>query len=292
MSRAKRKRKERAERLHREPIVRRVAELLMTGSPTPWRWTSEARHGLRAGLCLNGMGWHEADARAEEIVRLARHRIGLSRCPTWTEAQGDLPEEREYWYCSSCGGHMPEGSDRPWCSSNCHAVQLERRYEADRRDGDMARRQSIRAIFSNGLPEQPKYMDPRTRLCRHCRKPFTAKRADRSYCSNSCVSSARRLDIRDCLFCATPFTAKVGAQKYCSQACSYEASLRAPRQHPLSGERPCGVCGEVFVPPSNCRRQLYCQPSCRRVSRNRSQRDYQQRLSEQRPETMPMAEAA
>lgn len=276
----KRKRKERAERLHREPIVRRVSELLASGQPTPWRWTSEARHGLRAGMCLDGMAWHAADARADEIVRLARHRIGLSRCPTWTEAQGDPIQERVFYFCSGCGGYTPEGNDQPWCSSNCRSADLHRRYAADRLDGDMARRHAIRAVFGGNLPEPPKFMDPRERLCRHCREPFTAKRANRYYCSNSCLSSARRLDVRDCLICATPFTAKTGDQKYCSAACAYESVLRAKRL-PKPGERPCAICGEAYLPRHG---QSYC-VACRaeaQARRGRARRERQKQAPEMR----------
>ena len=259
MARAKRKRKARAERLHREPIVRRVAELLLTGEPTPWRWTSEARHGLRARMCLDGMAWHLADARAEEIVRLARHRIGLSRFPTWTEALGEAREEREYFFCCSCGGHMPEGSDRPWCSSNCRDVHFNRRSRSDRKDGELARRQAFHAIFSDGLPEQPKAIEARERLCRHCREPFTAKRASRFYCSNSCLSSARRLDIRDCLVCAEPFTAKIGQQKYCGPECRATAMRHAYKVQPR--EKSCAHCGEAFTTHRST--AIYCSKGCR-----------------------------
>ena len=88
MARSKRRKKARRERLHREPIVREVARLLATGQPTQWRWTSEARHGLRSAMCLKGVAWEVADKRAEEIVMLARYRLGLSLYPTWSQAQG------------------------------------------------------------------------------------------------------------------------------------------------------------------------------------------------------------
>lgn len=50
MARAKRKRKARAERLHREPIVREVARILATGTPTKFRY--ESADGTRPSAFL------------------------------------------------------------------------------------------------------------------------------------------------------------------------------------------------------------------------------------------------
>lgn len=141
MARPKRKRKARAERLHREPVVRRVADVLLTGEPTRWRWVSACRHGIRAALCELGYRngnptispWEQADRLAEEIVTAARHRIGLSRLPvSWRETQGEPYTSRVFYYCGSCSGHMPEGSDVPWCSEECRRLIRARHYDRQR----------------------------------------------------------------------------------------------------------------------------------------------------------------
>lgn len=123
--------------------MRRVAELLLTGDPTRWRWTAACRHGIRAALCAKGYRngnptispWEQADRHAVAIVTLARHRIGLSRLPvSWRETQGALYEHRVFYYCESCRGHMPEGNDRPWCSEECNVAIRRRHYDRQRDD--------------------------------------------------------------------------------------------------------------------------------------------------------------
>ena len=149
MGKAK-KRKRQQERLHREPIVREVAELLKAGTPTWWRFTSEARHGLRAALCMKGMSWAAADERAELIVRLARHRIGMSLYPTWNVASAG--SERIHHFCRACGGALEEDSRHAWCGVECRSVIMNNAYHGAGRHDDAVRRRTM-ALILGAVPK-------------------------------------------------------------------------------------------------------------------------------------------
>jgi hypothetical protein len=268
MARAKRKKAkaEKARRLHQEPIVRRVAELLETGTPTRWRWTSEARHGLRAAMCLRGAKWDAADKRAEEIVTLARHRIGLSRAPTWSAVQ-ELPSERLYFYCGGCGGYIDGGADRPWCSKDCNKILYKREWWHQGGAEEAARRSAMKAVLNGGAPPPDLSRD---RLCRHCSQPFTPANEDQRHCSWRCSQQARAAVYRDCLMCSMPFQPRAGGgqeQLFCSRTCMqrhHDRQRAAPRE-----ARPCRRCGAIFEPPvKRGRVRMFCSDQCRRRFHN------------------------
>lgn len=253
MARAKRKKAKR-ERLHREPIVRETARLLDSGKPTKWRWFGEALHGLRAGMCLKGMAWAAADKRANEIVTLARHRIGL-QYPSWWEAQRE-PEEREYWFCEACGGRLePEQAGKPWCSEECQATVKARR-EVRRKHGDnYAHRRAVRILLTNGaVPSQPA---ERMRRCHHCSEPFTTLKTRARFCSRACARKGRRY-YTECLVCGATFWRHAEALT-CSPACRLEARRRSRRIS--RKEKPCAHCGAMFK-PRDFGRALYCSKRC------------------------------
>lgn len=264
MARAKR-RKAKRQRLHKEPIVREVARLLETGHPTKWRWTSAARHGLRAAMCLKGTPWDVADKRAEEIVTLARHRIGLSVVPSWTEANGTqhAVTYRTYHFCQGCGGYDSEGHDRPWCSPECRRTVIGQRYDSAQRLDDAARLKATRVILTGGAE------DARTRRserrCRQCEKYFTPARGDQRFCSHRCgIRASRNITMRDCLVCAMPFRPpRVDAALYCSRPCQNVAEARrrkAKRAAAPPNTKPCRVCGQQFRPTAAGK--MLCSPKC------------------------------
>jgi hypothetical protein len=239
MAGKKRRKSRRTRRLHQEPIVREIARLLETGAPTRWRWTSQARHGLRTGLCLKGMSWAAADSHAEEIVTLARHRIGLSQFPSWIAAQGAAPEARDFYYCACCGGFMPDGYGSPWCSEECRLTLREQARIATGRRDEEGRRRAVRAILTAGAPELPR---PDLRSCRKCGKLFKPKAGHKHqrYCGRSCAAKRAKYPARDCLICAAPFRPHQHKQVVCGPACANEARLRR-----LRGSRTSRICGRA-----------------------------------------------
>jgi hypothetical protein len=269
MPRKTRKQK-RERRLHQEPIVRRVAEILSRGEPTRWRWSSAVHRGLRATLCLKGWHWEKADKHAASVVRLAALRIGL-QVPSWQVAQGDAPQEITYHYCAGCRGHMPEGSDRPWCSPECNKLAYKRRFSAGGGYDDAAQRSAIADVLGGA---EPRVAAPRWR-CAHCGDEFEPDRSRRAgerrqrYCSKRCQSQSKRLAYRECLACATPFQARTCGrpQRCCSLTCQkawYARQRQAKRRRP---ERPCAHCGAMYEPPTAPGRvPLWCSTACHTAS--------------------------
>lgn len=263
MARAKR-RKAKRQRLHKEPIVREVARLLETGSPTKWRWTSAARHGLRAAMCLKGIGWAVADKRAEEIVTLARHRIGLSVAPSWIEANGTphAVTHRTFHFCQGCGGYDRDDHDRPWCSPECKSTVTGRRYESAQRLDDAARVKATRVILTGGAEDLRTQRSERR--CRCCDKSFMPARGDQRYCSQLCgLRDRRNVTMRDCLVCATPFRpSRSAAALYCSRPCKNVALARRlkAKRAAAPNTKPCRVCGDQFRPSASSK--MLCSPEC------------------------------
>jgi hypothetical protein len=263
MARA-RKRKAKRERLHREPVVRRIAELLDDGTPTKWRWTSAAHRGLRAAMCMKGVPWKDADQRAEEIVTLARHRIGLSLYPSWAEARGPTPEVREFHYCEGCGGYIG-GSSHPWCSRECASRLYSRRHLSRREDA--ACRGAAGALLAPAVA----IVEPpvRERRCRRCARLFCVPRAHRHqlHCSKACGARAeRRFDVRHCIVCAEQFTARSPTQMACTLQCQKVARQRGQRSPPR-GDARCRHCGGTFALRVTGPRAAFCSDRCRRAAK-------------------------
>jgi len=264
MARPKRKRKERAERLHREPIVREVARILDVGTPTKWRWTSAAHHGVRSALCMKGLSWAEADKRAGEIVTLARHRVGISLYPTWRDAQGSPPEHREYYFCAACGGRPDGGShSRPWCSEQCRATLRLRERKVAARHEDAARTRAKVAILTGGRPSDVNWQKVERR-CHHCSSPYIPTLKRQRFCSVVCSSNAIRGPARDCLVCATPFAPKSAEQRYCGHRCERIAYQRRARQvWAATAQRHALVCRICETPFTSTRSyRVFCSDAC------------------------------
>jgi hypothetical protein len=297
------KRKDRAERLHREPIVRRVAELLLSGEPTHWRWTTACRHGIRAALCEQGYRngnptispWEQADRHAEAIVTAARHRIGLSRLPTWSEAQGDPPQERVYYFCSSCGGYIEGGASRPWCGDECKASTFSSRYSLGGYYDERARIIARDAVLGK-LEKLP--ARPRERKCKGCGTPFILKEPRQQFCSRDCGRRAVRMtrvqEARPCLICATSFTPSAESGLYCSPPCVAEAVNRAHRARRARlrvwHEKKCKICEQPFKVVGKSI-QAYCGTECAEEAHRRSHRDRMQ-VKAQAKRANAMAKAA
>lgn len=281
MARRKRKKNATRRRLHQEPIVREVARLLDTGTPTKYRWSSDAHHGLRAAMCLKGEKWARADSMAGQIVTLALHRIGCSHRPSWQDGQPDA-QEVEYSYCCSCGGFMVGGNDRPWCSLECYRTKKERdRYAANLR-ADEARRRATRVILTGGTETA---QAPLERLCRKCGKLFEPTDADKRYCSRSCAAKRVKYRARECLSCAAPFQPHQHKQITCGPACWEELNSRRRREQRIkkSYEKSCKICGRAFTGRRST--AVLCgRDECRRLDHTLRCRSLESRQREQRLE--------
>lgn len=262
MAKAKRKRikQAKARRLHQEPIVRRIADILAKGKPTSFRWSSACRHAVRAALCFKGRSWAAADERAALIVRLALVRIG-AQYPTHRVAQGEPPAvPRQYFYCAGCHGQMPEGSDHPWCSDTCHKTLWARRNRTQGRLEEQIRLSATRAVIA---PEAPA-IEYRDRSCKRCGETFQPVNPRSRYCSLVCGSRAEKFAPRDCVVCATRFKPHQHVQLTCSTKCGAimdKRRKRLPGRPDRPAERSCENCGDTFAPErvtSTC-----CSDHCR-----------------------------
>jgi hypothetical protein len=258
-AKAKRKRKERAERLHREPIVREVAKILDTGTPTKFRWESICRHGLRAGFCLNGERWEPADQKAKQIVVMALHRIGAGLRPTWSLGQQQRDALREYRWCNHCRGRLDPGSAVPWCSELCRSVLYHRRRVDAAVAEEVARKDMRGAIFGAIAPRSLADQERRCELCGEGYKP-TIKR--QRFCSWECARS-RLHPPRACAVCGEEFRPKGQnrEQLYCGQRCGHVARNAAQQALLPVYDRVCTICSAAFR--TTDARKLYCRPICK-----------------------------
>lgn len=222
---SKRKKREKAERIHRQAIVREVARILAPGTPTLFRFESACRRGLRSAMCLKGQGWHEADDKAGRIVVLALHRIGASHRPTWNAGQREAAAAYggiEWRWCTTCGGTLEDRS-RPWCSDECRRGYWGRHYEATGGRDEAAKQAATRVVLTGGA-EQPAL--PTEHRCRQCFKLYRPTRGPRQrYCSTACyVAAGPRVAERVCPVCDDAFVGRSNARLYCSDACATEAA--------------------------------------------------------------------
>lgn len=224
-------------RLHRDPIVRRVAAILEMGRPTRFAFEGACRHGLRAArLCGSSTTWRAADKFAALVVELALHRLGATR-PTWAQGQPELVDRLDRWTCLTCGGLLDVDTRWRYCSDECKAIGVGRSVEARlKADADAARLAFWAARARGECPE---------RACDHCGEAFRltiegSRGVLQRYCSRACWLASKVVDrTRTCPVCRQTFRYKYKRQVYCSAACLY--STRSKRReigagHPgLSG---------------------------------------------------------
>lgn len=165
----------------RAHLVKTAANILRYGEPTKFALESDCRHSLRAGLCLKGWSWSDADCVAAEIVAAALNQIGARR-PTWQEGQPEycqpgiiaLARSR----CVRCGWKLPEGHTK-FCSRICNAGYHADRALQDDRAGHRAKVYAYFAEWSAKQPEQP---------CELCRTPFQPRQPGQRFCSKLCAN--------------------------------------------------------------------------------------------------------
>lgn len=286
MARPKRKKKERAERLHREPIVREVARILETGTPTKFRYESACRHGLRASFCMDGLKWDAADERARQIVTLALHRIGASLRPTWSIGQPQRDATREYFYCRHCQAFMPEGNSSPWCGEQCREARWIIEWKRGSAADDVARREALRSVF--GASAEPS-SGRAERKCKGCDKAFVPNQRGQRFCSNPCarhhVKSTWLRESKPCAICSTPFMAHLETSLYCSAPCVAEGERRVRRawmaKKRAQHDKTCAICSKAFLTSRLDR--IYCGDECAAEGVRRKNRAYKKARRELRP---------
>jgi hypothetical protein len=159
-----------------------IASTLATGRPTYFAFEGACRHGLRAGLCLDGWRWPQADATAEGIVAAALQRIGASR-PTWEQGQPEYTEPHAS-RCLRCRRVITEDDRRKYCSDLCRRAHQQWRYAKDHRAEARATSQAWRDARRAAATAKP---------CAQCGRLFKplqeANRPAPRFCGKSCAAS-------------------------------------------------------------------------------------------------------
>ncbi|MBX9823527.1 MAG: hypothetical protein K2Y27_00895 [Xanthobacteraceae bacterium] len=251
------RRKRRQRRLHHEPIIRQVAAILDLGRPTRFAHEGACRHGLRVRMIQSGKSWREADDFAALVIKLALHRLGVTR-PTWLEAQPDYAAEffMTWSRCAACGDPLDDADHgRKYCTPECAKYALNARYYR-RSAADI---EIMHAAYEAGNGKAP------TRVCRQCGKSFELDRYNgaQMYCGTECsnavqAAQAKNRKRRTCPTCGTEFTALHWHNEFCSYRCSGAA------RRTLS-ERECPHCRKVFRPRN--RNIRFCSPACGNAAR-------------------------
>ncbi len=256
--------KAKGERQRHAAIVGEVVRILDCGRSSKFEYEASCRHGLRAGLCLEGKAWSAADKFAGDVVSEALRRLGAER-PSWWQGQpeyADTDTSRGWCAREGCGRPIPieAGSTNgtavkycsKLCSENAHA-------ERQREHGA---RMDLASYLAQQAARSRATMEARARHCEHCGRHFLSRKADRKYCSHACFTKAQTVHSeRPCAACGKPFKPKncgpeKGVTRYCSKDCA-AADRRKQRE-----ARTCAHCGAAFTPKFPSDRKKFCSPAC------------------------------
>lgn len=238
-----------------------VGAILRDWSSSPFEHEGACRHGIRAGLCLDGWSWPRADAEAARVVSEALSANGATR-PTWEQGQPEwIDELTERTYCAWCGKRMPpqvepnrNGVSRKYCSKMCLQAN------ADRKARIIGEQRSWAEHVAALAARKKANWEERRRRCKHCGTVFTPNRIKQQYCSNKCAHAGmkrpNKLKYKPCKGCGEPIHPKNG-KEWCSRECWYKHGRKPSRP-----ERKCAWCGETFhvrypSDPNEC-----CSHSC------------------------------
>ena len=160
--------------------VRLVAKILATGEPTIFRWESWCRYTIRGTLCLQGVRWGRADARAADVVRRALELLNVQR-PPWAWGQREYVFDSAgtrigYSHCLQCGTKLPEGRLK-FCASSCGD-----QYRQVFQNGALRARARERALAS--LKARRDAAAPQQ--CESCGVWFRSAKPEQRFCSRQC----------------------------------------------------------------------------------------------------------
>jgi predicted nucleic acid-binding Zn ribbon protein len=106
-----------------------------------------------------------------------------------------------YFYCSKCGRENQFSWSYAYCTESGEVLclghelgwKLCRRCRQPRRIGKDISQFSHSETVCNGCQDARPHHEPLRMVCGQCGKPFTAKRSDARFCSNSCRQAMFRL---------------------------------------------------------------------------------------------------
>lgn len=248
------------------------------------------RAGVRAGLCLQGHGWQQADSEADALIAEGLHLMGAKR-PTWSAGQPEYTIGRDY--CANCRGPLDDESianHERFCSQECRTAMQTFRNENFWNETTKAARWAYELTRREGVEERDcrwcgTRFKPITSIAETCSRSCTANlraaREGRSipdrecpgcgnifrppnrkvkFCTQACHNFyvMKSLPKRVCHECKEEFQPTKTYAKYCSKKCSkkgYERDVAASLP-----EKPCAHCGQIFQPAKS--KQEYCSRTC------------------------------
>lgn len=245
--------------------IRRIAQILKTGTASPFEFEGGCRYGLRASLCLMGWAWSRADSEAADMVATALQMNRAVR-PTWQQGQPEWVDEIiERTRCAWCGTKLVEparnlnGVPRKYCSDLCGQAAYKHRA---RRSGEAV---SKAEYLARCAMQTEQTRQERARPCAHCGKSFSPARQGYRFCSRQCADAGsprpNRLQHVPCPGCGEPMSPAKG-RRYCSQACYHKHGR--PVQKP---ERTCPICKTVFRAHVPASPKVYCSRTCSGLAR-------------------------
>jgi len=231
----------------RRYVVGGVLAVLKTYSLSKFEHEASCRHGLRQVLCLDGHGWHEADAEARAVVAEALLYLGAVR-PSWIEGQREYTTPIEN--CQNCGGPLDEadkGKHRRFCSYSCADASRTYREELVSYVEASARSGSHYLLRKESRP---------LRNCAWCGKAFRPSRDDSRTCSPACAGMARvdRVPEKTCKNCGQRFRGRSAKSLFCSIPCrvEWDRNNLPPRE--------CTHCSRIYRPSHATSK--YCSAEC------------------------------
>ncbi|PZU23804.1 MAG: hypothetical protein DI589_05915 [Shinella sp.] len=232
----------------RQHLINRVVDTLSDWRCTPFENEGAIRAGLRAGMCVEGHSWTEADDTAQGLLVAAFQRVGARR-PSWEQGQRQYTIAEEN--CNWCGMEIAD-EDRAgnrkarFCSSVCARSALVHRDWETRWKESSIGRSAFAIIRREEMPQ---------RECEWCGlsyHPFNAETKNQRFCSFDCSRKAlRTIPECECLTCHTLFRPRVAGRKFCSVECAHSRRIE---------DRECSVCQRMFTPKTA--QGMVCSKAC------------------------------
>lgn len=193
----------------RKQMETATAALLRPFVTNRWEGEAAAVHGLRLGFVERGFDWHDAEAEAADIVRIAFNRLGRGKetRPTWDEGQAWYGHKRDR--CLYCFGEIqPEHLARGWlfCQPECahKALRLRNWEHGNAQKSKIGQQATKIARLHNIAP----------RHCKECGGAFIPEGLEQTTCSQECRNARkgreRVREDRNCETCGNVFYPHVG----------------------------------------------------------------------------------
>ena len=208
-----------------ERLLGVAIKVLKAWRASKFEYEAACRNGLRAGLCLEGWHWKDADRVAADLVETGLRRIGAVR-PPWNEGQIDFametPVDREH--CLHCAGPIPDdrrsyaearGRSVKYCGDPCMISAGQKRRRIAGEKAGMAEYLAACAVKSQ------RTFDDLARNCNTCGTLYFNPNRGTKYCSFECRVEA--ITVRgevDCEACGVRFTQGRPGVRFCSKSCA------------------------------------------------------------------------